>query len=83
MDFNNDNFRDMPNGSNLAVMNRYDYHGKKMEAKIGLNAYWDNKIGGQVTTISEESIKAYEVLLDSRHIDVFAKNELTPSHNHR
>ena len=40
IDYNNDGFRDMPNGTNFALFNRYNYEGEKMEAKFGINAYW-------------------------------------------
>ena len=73
MDYNKDNFRDMPNGSNIALMNRYHYQGKKMEGQIGFNMYWDNKQGGQVSAMRDNPGGFYDVLLDSRHVDVFAK----------
>lgn len=73
VDENNDGFRDIPNGSNFSVFNRYDYQGKKMEAKFGVNAYWDNRIGGQYHTDYLGFYPPYEVLIDSKHIDAFAK----------
>lgn len=72
IDGNDDGFRDMPNGYNLAVMNRYDYEGKKMEAKLGFNAYIDSKVGGQ-TSRADVIGNRYLVNIDSRHIDAFAK----------
>lgn len=71
MDYNNDGFRDMPNGMNLAVMNRYQYEGKKMESRFGFNAYLDSKTGGQMDRVNASN--PYLVNIDSRHIDVFAK----------
>ena len=73
MDYNNDNFRDMPNGSNVALMNRYDYRGRKMEAQFGFNSYWDSKDGGQITSLRNNPGGYYVVEIDSKHIDVFAK----------
>ena len=73
MDYNKDGFRDMPNGQNYAVMNRYHYQGQKMEGQIGFNAYWDDKQGGQVSSLRNNPGGFYDVLLKSRHIDVFAK----------
>lgn len=72
MDYNNDGFRDMPNGISAAVMNRYNYEGEKMEAKLGFNAYTDSKVGGQMDRL-ENITDRYRVNIDSRHIDVFAK----------
>jgi hypothetical protein len=73
VDENNDGFRDIPNGSNLSVFNRYSYEGEKMEAKLGFNAYWDQRIGGQTSFEGTNFAQAYGVLIDSRHIDAFAK----------
>lgn len=73
MDWNNDGFRDMPNGYNTAVLNRYHYEGKKMEAQFGVNAYLDYKEGGQVNAIRNGISDFYNVIIDSKHIDAFAK----------
>lgn len=73
MDQNKDGFLDMPNGSNLAVMNRYHFNGKKMESQFGFNAYQDQKIGGQDGYKRGINNGLYGMTLDSRHVDVFAK----------
>ncbi len=73
VDENKDGFRDIPNGSNLAVFNRYHYQGKKMEAQLGFNAYWDQRLGGQTSFDGTNFASAYGVLIDSKHIDAFAK----------
>ena len=74
IDFNNDGFRDMPNGNNFALMNRYHYQGKKMEGQFGFNSYWDKKEGGQVSSVRlDNPTSFYDVSIDSRHIDFFAK----------
>ncbi|MEJ6755674.1 MAG: TonB-dependent receptor plug domain-containing protein [Crocinitomicaceae bacterium] len=73
VDLNKDGFRDIPMGTNLAVLNRYKYEGEKMQAQVGFNAYWDNKTGGQTNLIRNSGVDFFDVTLDSRHIDVFAK----------
>lgn len=73
MDYNNDGFRDMPNGYNAAVLNRYHYQGNKMEAQFGVNAYLDSKEGGQISSIRNNPAGFYDVTVDSKHIDLFAK----------
>lgn len=73
MDFNNDGFRDMPNGNNLAFLNRYHFQGQKMEAQFGINAYRDEKIGGQTDKIATTLTNRYFVNILSQHIDAFAK----------
>jgi len=72
MDFNDDGFRDMPNGLNLAVLNRYQYEGEKMEAQFGVNAHLDSKTGGQMSRLDVVGDR-YLVSIESRHIDAFAK----------
>lgn len=73
MDFNKDGFRDMPNGYNGALMNRYQYQGEKMEAQFGFNTYIDLKEGGQVNALRDNPAGFYDVSVDSRHADVYAK----------
>ncbi len=72
VDENRDGFRDITNGSNFAVFNRYHYEGEKMEAQLGFNAYLEDKIGGQVGFNGEPS-QFYGVSTTSKHIDAFAK----------
>lgn len=84
MDYNDDGFRDMPNGYNGAVMNRYQYHGEKMEAQLGFNAYVDYKEGGQMSTLRKNGLPFYDVRMNSRHADVYAKTGFflkKPSHS--
>ena len=73
IDHNHDGFRDIPMGSNLALMNRWSYQGKKMEAQFGFNSYIDHKEGGQLQGGSHQHEFPYLVNLDSRHIDAYAK----------
>lgn len=71
MDYNKDGFRDMPNGTNFAVLNRYQYEGEKMESRFGFSAYMDDKVGGQINKLRDGTF--YDVQINSRHIDGFAK----------
>jgi outer membrane receptor for ferrienterochelin and colicins len=73
MDNNNDGFRDIPMGNNLAFLNRWAFQGKKMEAQFGFNSYIDQKNGGQVGYKRTVDDGKYGVQLDSKHLDVFAK----------
>jgi len=78
IDHNNDGFRDVPMGDNIAFMNRWDYNGKKGEVQFGFNAYQDRKVGGQTNYYRGKPAivnptTSYGVLLNSRHVDVFAK----------
>ncbi len=73
MDYNNDGFRDMPNSNNAAVLNRYHFQGKHMEAQFGVNAYLEEKEGGQISSKRNDPNGFYDVRIDSKHINLFAK----------
>lgn len=72
-DHNKDGFQDTPQGTSVALMNRWKYAGKKMEAQFGFNTYVDQKFGGQIGYKRGSTSGLYGVELDSRHIDAFAK----------
>jgi outer membrane receptor for ferrienterochelin and colicins len=63
----------VPMGNNLAFLNRWAYQGEKMESQFGINAYLDQKNGGQVGFDRTVNNGKYGVTIDSRHIDAFAK----------
>lgn len=73
MDSNKDGFRDIPIGQTFALMNRWAYAGKKMESQFGFNAYLDQKNGGQMSSNMAPGQQRYNVDIDSRHMDMFAK----------
>ena len=79
MDGNQDGFLDQPIGENFAFMNRFDYRGEKMEGKIGINAYIDNKMGGytnfnrEMANSTNPTSLPFGVIIDSKHFDAFAK----------
>ena len=79
IDYNMDNFKDLPTGDNIAFMNRWAYQGTKMEAQFGFNAYQDRKVGGQIGFVRGMQLEPnpqdykYGVLLNSKHIDAFLK----------
>ena len=72
IDHNGDGFRDIPMGDNLALMNRWQFQGKKMEAQFGVNAYQDRKLGGQNTYFRDSPV-GYGVHMNARHVDLYAK----------
>lgn len=73
VDVNKDNFRDMPNGTNAALLNRYHFQGTHMEAQLAINAYLDDKEGGQISSLRDDPNGFYDVQINTRHIDAFAK----------
>ena len=74
MDMNKDGFMDMPIGGLGAFNNRWSYEGNKMEAQIGVNAYYENRFGGQTgfRPWKSDSTK-YGLHTINQHIDVYAK----------
>ena len=69
IDENGDSFMDVPLGSNVSALGRFDYEGEKMEAKLGFNIHEDVKNGGQIGSI----VNPYEVQINNTHFDVFTK----------
>ena len=72
IDHNKDGFRDIPMGDNIALMNRWAFQGKKMEAQFGFNVYQDRKTGGQIS-FYRDNPNGYGVVMNARHADVYAK----------
>lgn len=78
IDRNKDDFRDLPMENSFALMNRWAYTGKKMEAQFGVNLYQDKKVGGQTSFFQgDEDIPTldpkYGFLINSKHIDFYGK----------
>lgn len=73
IDGNNDGFRDLPLSKNLSFLNRWRYDGKRMESQLGINAYYEEKIGGQSGFKPRQSSAFYGVHTESKHLDAFAK----------
>lgn len=69
IDHNGDNFRDLPLSKTLSFLNRWEYNGDKFESRFGVNAYFDQREGGQLSRISNH----YLANSTNKHIDVFAK----------
>lgn len=73
LDENQDGFRDLPIGKGFAFNNRWNYEGENMEAKLGMNAHLDEKLGGQINTSFDGQTEGYGVLLQNEHIDFYTK----------
>lgn len=76
IDGNNDGFKDIPNGYNAAFLNRWNYHGPRFETQFGINAYLDEKVGGQMAYEKGENqalLSNYGVYSNTQHVDFFAK----------
>lgn len=48
IDGNDDGFMDLPNSRQINLLNRYKFHGEKMESQIGVQYMIDDKAGGQL-----------------------------------
>ncbi|MDB2408772.1 TonB-dependent receptor plug domain-containing protein, partial [Crocinitomicaceae bacterium] len=69
VDENGDSFMDIPQGSNLSALGRFDFEGDKMEAKLGFNIHEDIKNGGQLSSTANP----YGVQINNSHFDLFTK----------
>jgi outer membrane receptor for ferrienterochelin and colicins len=71
-DQNQDGFRDQAQSQIFNVLQRFSYQGPRMEAQLGLQAYSDEKLGGQMSYTPAEPI-GYGMELASKHLSVFSK----------
>lgn len=73
-DRNGDGFMDMPKGSLLTLLNRWDYHNSKSGLEGQLIAQWvqDRKEGGQVSH-DGDTHDLYRTPIDGDRIQVYAK----------
>ncbi len=69
IDNNGDDFRDLPLSKTASFLNRWEYNGEKFESRFGVNAYYDEREGGQLARITNH----YLANSTNKHIDVFAK----------
>lgn len=68
-DMNKDGFRDVPLNNSLSTLNRWEYNGDKFESRFGVNAYYDDRKGGQLYGTPS----GYVAQTTNKHIDLFAK----------
>ncbi len=73
VDNNKDGFRDIPMSKNASFLNRWNYNGKRMEAQLGINSYYESKEGGQTGFSANKTSNLYGVSIENKHIDLFAK----------
>lgn len=71
-DNNHDSFRDQALSNTFNLLQRFSYQGRRMEAQLGLQAYVDQKLGGQ-TSYTKAQPNGYGMELASEHLSVFSK----------
>jgi hypothetical protein len=71
-DQNQDGFRDQALSNTFNLLQRFSYEGPRMEAQLGVQAYSDQKIGGQ-NAYTKASPVGYGMQLASEHLSVFSK----------
>jgi len=69
IDRNGDGFRDAPLSKTASFLNRWEYNGPKFESRFGVNAYYDERSGGQLSSVANR----YNAFTQNKHVDVFAK----------
>ena len=72
IDDNQDGFRDQALSNTFNLLQRFSYQGPRMEAQLGVQAYSDNKLGGQTTYTRAQPI-GYGMELESEHLSLFSK----------
>ena len=72
IDHNQDGFRDQALSNTFNLLQRFSYQGPRMEAQLGVQAYSDNKFGGQTTYTRVQPI-GYGMELESEHLSLFSK----------
>ena len=71
-DNNMDGFRDQALSNTFSMMQRFSFNGPKMEAQLGLQAYADDKIAGQMS-FSKQTPNGYGMALQNKHVSIFSK----------
>lgn len=74
IDHNKDGFLDMPTGSQINVMNRWNYevHGK-VHAQFGFSFLDEKRDGGQKSYYGNEKENSYGIGIDTRRMQAFTK----------
>ena len=75
-DMNNDGFLDRPKTNIASFMNRWQYHGDKVDAKFGISVLKEKHDGGQVNfdpKISQQEQSSYGVGIDVEKAHLFSK----------
>lgn len=80
VDENNDGFYDVPKYSNAAIMNRWQFNGKKMEAQFGIYSYLDNRLSGQIGKILPIGISPYLMTGKNQHLEGYVKTGFFGKH---
>ena len=72
IDNNNDGFRDQVLSNTFNLLQRFSYQGPRMEAQLGIQAYADDKTGGQMS-FSKQNPVGFGMGLQSQHLSAFSK----------
>ena len=72
LDHNQDGFKDQALTQSFNLLQRFSYQGKKMEAQLGVQAYVDDKTGGQMS-FNKQNPVGYGMALQSQHLSAFSK----------
>ncbi|QQS28422.1 MAG: TonB-dependent receptor [Sphingobacteriales bacterium] len=76
VDHNDDHFLDMPKYKQFSCIQRWKYHGEKLESMFGVKLLSENKIGGQLAynpDIPRTIDNGYGIGINTKRIEAFAK----------
>lgn len=74
-DGNNDGFLDQPLMKQYNILNRWNYHGDKIEGQYMIKVLSENRIAGQTNMhhLLNDSIALYNININTKRIEAFAK----------
>ncbi|MBK9329453.1 MAG: TonB-dependent receptor [Sphingobacteriales bacterium] len=75
-DMNHDGFLDQPVIKQYNLLNRWDYHGEKVEGQYMVKVLSENREGGQIRHIHEhgtDSLSLFGININTRRVEGFAK----------
>lgn len=77
LDFNNDNFRDLPTGNLFTALNRWSFdNGKGLISQFGVKVLKDNRTGGETDynpSLDKFTTNSYGVGINTKRIEGFGK----------
>ncbi|MGY6561836.1 MAG: TonB-dependent receptor [Luteibaculaceae bacterium] len=74
-DMNNDNFLDMPIGTQANFMNRWQLYSKNgWETQLGVHAIFDDRRAGEIVVPENQFRNLYDINMKEQMVDFFAKS---------
>ncbi len=72
-DQNHDGFLDLPVLKQYNLLNRWNYHGEKVEGQYMIKVLSESRIAGQTTLHHNDSLPLYGININTKRVEAFAK----------